>query len=124
MAAWGGVEVSTAGAPAIVPAGWKWERVGPLTLIRKVFPSGLVATHSVETYTENDGPMERNGTWKRIVISRQGTDEYPAWDEMRDLIYSCGLFDSSRDVIMILPRKEEYVNLRSNAFHFWQEVSP
>lgn len=109
-------------APPIVPLGWKWQRIGPMPCLIKTFANGLMATMTDETYTEHDGPGEANGHWRRIVISRRGTDEYPGWDEMRGLIYSCGLFDNSRDVFMILPRKEDYVNVRANAFHFWQEL--
>jgi len=111
------------GLPLIIPVGWNRDSVGPMTLLRRTYANGLVATLTDETFTEHDGPMERNGKWRRIVISRQGTDAYPGWDEMRDLIYSCGLFDKRRDVIMLLVPKSEYVNLRVNAFHFWQELS-
>jgi len=121
---------TTAEAPRLYPPAWeKRSVVGPHgerlgSLIFRDFPNGLRASFAVETYTTlDDGPpMEQPGTYKRLVISRIANDHYPTWDEMRDLVRTCGFFDRSRDVFMLLPPDEHYVNIRETAFHWWQKV--
>ena len=78
---------------------------------------GLRALFSVDTQEVQDMGY---GEYRHISISRE--NKYPGWDEMRDFIYSCGLFDKTKDVIMFLPPKKEYVNLHSNTFHFYQKI--
>ena len=110
--------------PLVIPAGWQTvDRDGLKTLYRH-FPNGLFATFAIETYPGGGGrhtlgPCEEPGTFRRIVISRKKM--YPAWDEMRDLVRTCGLFDRSRDIFMVIPPDEEYVNLHPHAFHWWQK---
>jgi len=111
--------------PLIIPHGWiKCPESDGLKMIARQFPNGLMATFSIEHYTGGDhrdfyGPCEQIGMFRRLVLSRKKS--YPSWDEMRDCARSCGLFDRTRDVFMVLPPDSEYVNLHPNAFHWWQK---
>lgn len=117
----------TSSWPLVIPIGWEClpEQDG-LKIIRKVFPNGLTATFSIEHWHGPEraacGPMEQVGTFRRLVLSR--SNRYPGWDEMRDFIRSCGLFDRKRDVAMIIPPDDEYCNLHNFAFHWWQKETP
>ncbi len=116
--------MSSMKAPPILPDGWEVceTPVGTMAAWRRF---NLQATASHEYYDEADGddcPPLGFGLYVRIVISRP--NRYPDWNEMRDLVYSCGLFDHSRDVVMLLPPPEKYVNLHNNAFHFFQLKEP
>lgn len=110
------------------PAGWERHEVRDQegtrlgSLIVRDFPElGLRASCSVETYPDADeAPWGIPGRWRRLVISQIGDRQYPTWDAMRDLIRSCGLFDRRRDVGMVIPPDDRYVNIRETAFHWWQ----
>jgi len=90
--------------------------------IGRRFPDGLAVVYSVEVYVEGDLdiPPMGYGTYSHISLSRH--NKYPRWDEMKEYIYSCDWFDHDRDVVMILPPKEQYVNVHENAFHFYQKI--
>lgn len=115
----------TSSWPLVIPCGyWKCPERDGLKMIQTVTASGLTVTFSIEHWPgpgrDYCGPMEQIGTFKRAVLSRKKM--YPTWDEMRDFVRECGLFDRSRDVVMVLPPDREYVNLHPNAFHWWQKV--
>jgi hypothetical protein len=110
--------------PLIIPAGWQqFEHDGLKMLATN--QNGLHATFAIEHYPGGErgqmGPCEQSGTFRRIVMSRKNM--YPTWDEMRDFIRRCGLFDRTRDVMMVLPPDAEYINVHPNAFHWWQKVA-
>ena len=110
--------------PLVIPAGWTKTPSGALKMLFRDMPNGLRATFAREYYPGGadrnlNGPMETPGWFRRVVLSRKKS--YPTWDEMRDFIRDCGLFDRSRDVIMVLPPDNEYVNMHPNAFHWWQK---
>ncbi len=117
--------VPTSSWPVVIPAGW-WQcpEEGGLKMIKTKTISGLVATFAIEHWPGPSrdllGPMETVGTFRRLVLSRRNM--YPTWDEMRDFIRECGLFDRTKDVAMIIPPDSEYVNVCQNAFHWWQKV--
>ena len=110
--------------PLIIPAGWRAYDHEGLKMLYTKTPSGLKATFAIEHYPgpgdRDRGPCEQTGTFRRVVLSRKNM--YPTWDEMRDFIRDCGLFDRSRDVFMIIPPDAQYLNLHPNAFHWWQKV--
>lgn len=95
-------------------------------MLTRQMPNGLLATFSIEHYDGSDrgemGPCESTGTFRRVVLSRRNM--YPTWDEMRDFIRTCGLFDRTKDVMMVIPPDREYVNKHPNAFHWWQKETP
>jgi len=120
-------ELPSSSWPAVIPAGWRRVVDGELKMLARQMPNGLYATFSIEHYHGGPdrnwfGPCETLGTFRRVVLSRKTM--YPTWDEMRDFIRSCGLFDRSRDVFMVLPPDSEYVNTHPNAFHWWQAERP
>lgn len=110
------------GRPLVVPSGWSEKKVGGLIMLFAETAAGLRATFTLERYAggsyDQTGPMGA-GTYARVVISR--ADRYPDWDEMRDFIQNCGLFDRKRDIFMIIPPETEYVNIHKNCFHWWQQ---
>lgn len=104
--------------PKIIPIGWKPFRG---IALKKETLSGLCVLYSIDKhgYSDIDCPPMGAGFYSHISISRK--DKYPEWDEMRDFIYSCGFFDSERDVCMFLPPKKQYINVHPNCFHFYQK---
>ncbi len=57
----------------------------------------------------------QHGRLHHLSISRP--ERYPNWDE----IFSAKeIIMGNIDVMMILPRKEDYVNLHKNCFHLWE----
>jgi hypothetical protein len=111
--------------PAVIPAGWMQYDEHGLKLLATKTRTGLRATFAIEHYPGPDGtnlgPCEQTGVFRRVVLSRKTS--YPTWDEMRDFIRTCGLFDRSRDVFMVLPPDHDYINVHPNCFHWWQKVS-
>lgn len=117
----------TSSWPLVIPAGWwKCPEQSGLKMIMTTTASGMCATFTIKHYPgppscrDLCGPMEQVGTFKRLILSYR--DRYPTWDEMRDFIRHCGLFDRTRDVVMVLPPDREYVNKHPYAFHWWQKV--
>lgn len=56
--------------------------------------------------------------WGRLIhvsISRQ--DRFPSWEEILAVKEH---FFGDIDVMMVLPKKEDYVNVHKNCFHLWQ----
>jgi hypothetical protein len=57
-----------------------------------------------------------HGDLRHVSISR--CDRYPSWDEIRAVREA--LVPMDVDVMMMLPRKADYVNVHPNCFHLWQ----
>lgn len=106
-------------APAVVPIGWKVVDLGAGQGIFQQLYGGLKAIVSVETYEPGD-PCPTAGPGEYLHLSLSRAAQYPSWNEMRDYIYRCGMFDPDVDVVMVLPPKGEYVNVHENCFHWWQ----
>jgi len=64
-------------------------------------------------YSEDNTP--KWGWLKHLSISKK--DRYPTWDE---IVMVKEKFLGDIDVAMILPKKEDYINLHENCFHLWQ----
>lgn len=100
-----------------MPIKWVEEKVPSMVMMVKgasseiqVFRSacGLVVLKSVDV-------TPRWGKLKHISISR--ADRYPSWDEIleaKEFIFG------DVDCMMIMPKKENYVNVMKNCFHVWQ----
>ncbi len=58
---------------------------------------------------------EKWGALKHISISHRR--RYPTWNE---IIQLKNKFFGDVDCMMILPKKENYVNAHKNCFHIWQ----
>ncbi|MFB3926754.1 MAG: hypothetical protein ACE14T_11940 [Syntrophales bacterium] len=63
-------------------------------------------------YSEDNTPW---GFLKHASISR--SDRYPTWEEI--LAVKEELFGDI-DCMMVMPKKEDYVNIHNNCFHVWQ----
>lgn len=49
-------------------------------------------------------------------------NRYPTWDEIKEARYRFAPDDVT--MAMLLPPKEEYVNIHENCFHLWQIEDP
>jgi len=54
------------------------------------------------------------GKLKHVSISHE--HRYPTWDEILEIKE---IFFGDTDVMMIMPKKENYVNFHPNCFHLW-----
>jgi hypothetical protein len=55
-----------------------------------------------------------------IHLSVSHPDHYPDWDELHAL--RDWWFPSDMEVVMVLPREGEYVNVHPNCFHLWESA--
>ncbi len=60
------------------------------------------------------------GKLKHVSISKEY--DYPCWDEILDI--KLELFGDQKDAVMIIPKKENYVNIHKNCFHLWESPEP
>lgn len=57
-----------------------------------------------------------HGSLLHVSISRR--DRYPTWGEIKAIREA--FYDADVDVMMVMPKKADYVNLHKNCFHLWQ----
>ena len=55
------------------------------------------------------------GELKHVSVSRQ--DRYPSWNEIIEVKDN---FFGDIDCMMVMPKKDDYVNIHKNCFHIWQ----
>ena len=72
-------------------------------------PNGIQVIESTDN-TPKWGPL------KHVSISRP--DCYPTWDEI--VAVKLELFGDRKDAIMVIPKRENYVNIHENCFHLWE----
>jgi hypothetical protein len=102
--------------PAVTPFGWHlFEMPTGSSIITSHL--GLGAIFSIDTMFDDDG----NKVTRRRHLSLSRQNRYPSWDEMKEIVRGCGLFDNKKNIYMILPPEEEYVNFHPNTFHWWQD---
>lgn len=58
-------------------------------------------------------PFEKNGWHMSISHPKR----YPTWDEIRDSWYALVPNSNNRVGAMLLPKKEDYINVCENCFH-------
>ena len=63
--------------------------------------------------------VSRDGGYWHLSISHPSRD--PSWDEIREARYA--LLPDDVTMALLLPPREEYVNVHSHCFHLW-EVTP
>ena len=63
--------------------------------------------------------VSQDGGYWHMSISHPS--RYPTWDEIRDARYE--LVPDHVTMALLLPPREEYVNIHPNCFHLW-EVTP
>ena len=56
-----------------------------------------------------------HGNLQHLSMSRE--DRYPDWDEMLEMKEH---FFGDVDAMMVMPKKENYVNVHQFCFHIWQ----
>jgi len=61
------------------------------------------------------GQQPNDGRW-HLSISHPG--RYPTWDEIKEARYQ--LVPNNVTMAMLLPPKEQYVNVHANCFHLWE----
>ena len=114
-------------APAIVPPGWEsyTQEVayGLFRGIRRRYPGDIRALFSIDPTSPIEAFAETAKEWRHLSLSKR--DEYPDWDSMKRICYTCGLFDRHKPIVMLLPaesRPGDYVNIHPNTFHWWQPI--
>lgn len=55
-----------------------------------------------------------------LHVSIAHSQRYPTWDEI--LTVRAWAFPDDTEVVMVLARKEDYVNVHNNCFHLWQSA--
>lgn len=56
------------------------------------------------------------GKLLHVSISRQ--DRYPSWNEIIEI--KLKFFGDRKDSMMVIPKREDYVNVHENCFHVWE----
>jgi len=80
-------------------------------------------SREVEAFTSKNGlgilkSIDNTPKWGDLLhISISHKHRYPSWDE---IVLLKNHFFGDMDVMMILPKKEDYVNVHKNCFHLWQ----
>ncbi len=69
---------------------------------------GLCAMYSLDQ-------TGKHGNLHHLSVSRR--EKYPEWDEIREAKEE---IMGDMDVMMILPKKANYVNVHTNCFHLWE----
>lgn len=76
----------------------------------------------VKTFSSNTGlkmiyslDQTQHGKLHHLSISRE--NRYPDWD---DIVKSKEEIMGDIDTMMIIPKKEDYVNISKNCFHVWE----
>jgi hypothetical protein len=95
------------------------EKVHPLVFVNLL----VLRSREIRQYATADGlavirsiDPTPHGELLHASVSRR--DRYPSWDEIhavRDIV-----FPKDVDVMMMLPRAGDYVNVHPNCFHLWQ----
>jgi hypothetical protein len=55
-----------------------------------------------------------------LHVSIAHSQRYPTWDEI--LAVRAWAFPAETEVVMVLARASEYVNLHNNCFHLWESA--
>jgi len=55
-----------------------------------------------------------------LHLSIAHSQRYPTWDEI--LAVRAWAFPEETEVVMVLARKSEYVNVHNNCFHLWESA--
>lgn len=58
----------------------------------------------------------QHGNLMHVSVSR--AKENPSWDDLKAV--RAAFFDSDIDCMMVMPKKEDYVNIHNFCFHIWQ----
>lgn len=104
-------------------SGWVRIRVPELIAIQEPATRGYQREVEDGHLSVFVGPQPNSGRW-HLSISHRLSDgtrapgRYPTWDEIRDAREQ--FVPSAATMAMLLPPKEEYVNIHATTFHLWQ----
>ena len=76
-------------------------------------PKGICIIESIDN-------TPKWGNLKHVSTSKN--DSYPSWDETVSV--KLELFGDRKDAIMVIPKRENYVNIHENCFHLWESPEP
>ncbi len=88
-----------------------------LTKVKCPVPGAVAykGQHGIQVIESTDN-TPKWGNLKHVSISK--IDKYPSWDEI--LSVKLELFGDRKDAVMIIPKRENYVNIHNNCFHLWE----
>jgi hypothetical protein len=107
----------------------KWQRVEPGPLMRAAHPGtrayqrDIADGHLTVMVGRETDPSYSRPLWHLSISHRTNTHppkpgRYPDWDEITDARYRF-IPDEVR-VAMLLPPREEWVNVHETCFHLWE----
>lgn len=93
----------------------KAQSLDPSWLMENIHNHGLVAgpftlIFSIEQHEESIH-------WHLSIAHK---DRYATWDEI--MAFRSFMFDDDMEVIMVMPKVEDYVNLHERCFHLWHDT--
>lgn len=62
--------------------------------------------------------MQNGDKWLHLSVSR--TDRLPSWDEMKKI--QSDFFGDDFEMVHMLPKKKDYVNIHSYCLHLWAPI--
>ena len=98
----------------------RWDAAPPLGLreARATLPNSRLWLARVGKHNHISVIASVDGGSLHLSIAH--SQRYPTWDEI--LAVRAWAFDEDTEVVMVLARKGEYVNVHSNCFHLWESA--
>lgn len=109
-----------------LPGDVRWPMGGWLRRVDRGLPQSQEQTQFLAA-ASYDGPkqlavlasIDNTGRWGPLLhVSLSYADRDPSWMEIKAARET--FFPADVDVMMVLPRQEDYVNLHAHTFHLWQ----
>lgn len=99
----------------------RWDEPAPLKLVE----AGQCPVPGGRLWMGHSGKHNRMSVIASVDsgalhVSIAHSNRYPTWDEI--LAVRAWAFPDDTEVVMVLARKEEYVNLHNNCFHLWESA--
>lgn len=102
---------------------WIWDIQGTEDWIRMLPPGALAGMKNQKAFYSDSHikvlfSEDNTGKWgwlKHLSLSRR--DRYPTWDE---ILETKEYFFGDIDCMMVMPKKEDYINIHQFCFHIWQ----
>lgn len=98
-----------------------YDRTEPALVM--VASSLIEGSKDLQTWIASPGPLRiirsidcgEHGELLHVSVSH--AYRYPTWDELKEV--KSRFFGDDKDAMIVLPRKELYVNVHPNCFHLW-----
>lgn len=104
-----------------VAASVRWDAPAPLGFEERApcpFPGGRIWMRLMGKHNHMTMIASADGGHLHVSISHSA--RYPTWDEI--LAVRAWAFPPEMEVVMVLARKGEYVNMHPNCFHLWESA--